>query len=75
MCPKTRRALADLKSAIEAGDIATIERIMASSIKASHKLAGVMYGNADVESANAKPIQTPGGGAEDVIDAEFDVGR
>ncbi len=72
---ETDRALADLKSVIEAGDIATIERNVASLIKASHKLAEVMYGNADVESANAKPIQTPGGGTEDVIDAEFDVGR
>jgi molecular chaperone DnaK len=67
------RALADLKSAIETSDIATIERNMASLTKASHKVAEVMYGNADVKSAAEQPTPPPGGGTEDVIDAEFDV--
>jgi molecular chaperone DnaK len=69
------RALADLKSAIETSDIATMERDMASLTKASHKLAEAMYGNADVESAAGKPPPRAGGETEDVIDAEFDVGR
>jgi molecular chaperone DnaK len=72
---ETERALADLKSAIDTGDIEAIERSMASLTKASHKLAEVMYGNADVKSTAEKPTSPPGGGTEDVIDAEFDVGR
>ncbi|MHC4844097.1 MAG: molecular chaperone DnaK, partial [Planctomycetota bacterium] len=66
------RALADLKSALETSDIASIDSSMEKLTKASHKMAEVMYGQTSgTNSAAGEPTPRPGEGNEDVIDAEF----
>jgi len=67
-------ALADLKSALETSDIATIDNSMEKLTKASHKMAEVMYGQTEgADSAAEEPAPRPDEGNEDVIDAEFKV--
>jgi molecular chaperone DnaK len=70
---ETDSALADLKSALETNEVTSIERSMENLTKASHKLAEVMYGQASgANSAAGEPTPSPGGGNEDVIEAEFE---
>ncbi len=65
------RKLVDAQSEDEAAIQATMERIT----KASHRMAEILYKQAQAPGASAEPGQAPPGGTEgkgdDVIDAEF----
>ena len=79
---KVEDAIAELRKALEGGDISAIERASEELKKASHKIAEVMYqqaaqqqaASAGTTSEQEEEAEPAGPQAdEDVVDADFDV--
>ena len=75
-------ALEETKKALEGEDAAAIEAAVAKLQEASHKLAEVMYKDAEQQAASqqagepqadSQPGTGPGDAADDVVDADFEV--
>jgi molecular chaperone DnaK len=65
-------ALAELKQAMEGDDVDAIRTKTEALATASHKLAEVMYQQAQAGAAGAEGGEAAGGGQDDVVDAEFE---
>jgi len=66
-------ALEDLKKAMESDDVEAIRQKTEALATASHKLAEVMYQQAQAGPAGAESGEAPGDGKQDdVVDAEFE---
>jgi molecular chaperone DnaK len=64
--------LAELKQAMEGDDVDAIRTKTEALATASHKLAEVMYQQAQAGAAGAEGGEAAGGGQDDVVDAEFE---
>jgi len=66
-------AIEELKKAMEGDDAEAIRTKTEALATASHKLAEVMYQQAQASAAGAESTETAaGGGRDDVVDAEFE---
>jgi len=65
-------ALEELKTAMEGDDADAIRQKTEALATASHKLAEVMYQQAQASSAEGSEDQAEGGKQDDVVDAEFE---
>jgi molecular chaperone DnaK len=68
-------ALAEAKEALTGSDMDRIRRATENLTKASHKLAEIMYREAEAKQSSAAGAQTGGprgGGDGEVVDAEFE---
>ena len=71
-----KKAIEEAKSKKDSNDIDTIKQAKENLMNASHKLAEVMYAQANQQGAGAAPGAAPNAGSakkdDDVIDAEFE---
>ncbi|WP_017937472.1 molecular chaperone DnaK [Zestomonas thermotolerans] len=66
------KALGELEAAVKGDDKATIEAKMAALSEATTPLAQKMYAEQSQPGAAAQGAEEPKGGADDVVDAEFE---